>query len=63
MYVSKYIVNGWTVVEYSAETCKLWRIPYPTYAAFYACVEQYNPSFEECSFGTLDELIEWCKNN
>ena len=63
MYIQKQIINGWTVVEYSEQTCKLFRIPYPTYAAFYACVEEYNPTFEECSFDNLADLVKWCMEN
>ena len=56
-------INGWTIVAYSAQLCRAFRIPFPTYAAFYKCVPDFNPTTEECSFGTLEELYKWCVEN
>lgn len=58
------MINGYIIVAYKPETCKKYRIPYPTYAAFCCdAIQHLNPSYEECSFDNLDELVEWCRNN
>lgn len=57
------VVNGWTIVAYPKTLCKTYGIPYPTYAAFYRCVPEFNPTTEECSFDNLEDLIKWCQEN
>ena len=56
-------INGYTIVAYSKETCKKFGLSYPSFGAFYACVVDFNPTCEECSMGTLEELAKWCNEN
>lgn len=50
-------------VAYPKTLCKTYGIPHPTYAAFYRCVPEFNPTTEECSFDNLEDLIKWCQEN
>lgn len=52
---------GYDIYELTKEECKKRWYEYPCFCAFCEGENFDTVGYEECSLGTLGELVEWCK--